>query len=297
MPRVLLLLALATALSLAPCGSAWADPDHDDYDSDGDGWDDEEDCEPFDEDIHPEADEVCDGEDTDCDGIIPEDERDRDSDFHLGCEGDCDDRDPRVHPGADEGCDGVDSDCDGDLPPQEFDADEDGWSLCEGDCADNDRRFNPRAREICDGEDNNCDTRVPNRELDDDCDGYLECDVWEGGDRVPLSAAECQLDDPDYRVLGGGDCEDGSAAAYPGGHELCDLLDNDCDGLVDDDCGLPPSAGPSCLTGCGLTFDAQASARRSLPGNAVLVGLLVVLLPIRRRRNPSARLPKSAHRD
>ena len=43
--------------------------------------------------------------------------------------------------------------------------------------------------------------------VDDDSDGVTECD---------------------------GDCDDASAAALPGGVEVCDGLDNDCNGLIDD---------------------------------------------------------------
>ena len=30
------------------------------------------------------------------------------------------------------------------------------------------------------------------------------------------------------------DCDDGAASAYPGGAEVCDGLDNDCDGIIDE---------------------------------------------------------------
>jgi N-acetylneuraminic acid mutarotase len=53
---------------------------------------------------------------------------------------------------------------------------------------------------------------------DDDGDGYSEC---------------------------GGDCNDDRVEIYPGGAELCDGLDNDCNRLIDDGAGAPgPSAAP-----------------------------------------------------
>ncbi len=40
----------------------------------------------------------------------------------------------------------------------------------------------------------------------------------------------------------GGDCDDGNAAVHPGAPEICDGLDNDCDGSVDGGAGPPPPA-------------------------------------------------------
>jgi hypothetical protein len=50
----------------------------------------------------------------------------------------------------------------------------------------------------------------------------------------------------------GGDCNDSSAAIHPGASEVCDGLDNDCDGTPDDgyDCVLG-SGSSSCTTSCG----------------------------------------------
>jgi hypothetical protein len=39
----------------------------------------------------------------------------------------------------------------------------------------------------------------------------------------------------------GDDCDDRNAAAFPGGNEICDGADNDCNGVVDDGSSLSPS--------------------------------------------------------
>jgi hypothetical protein len=87
-----------------------------------------------------------------------------------------------------------------------FDADADGWEACRGDCDDADPAVTPIAEEVCgDGLDNDCDPET-SEDGDLDGDGLSSCD---------------------------GDCNDASAVAYPGGLELCDGLDNDCDGAAD----------------------------------------------------------------
>ncbi len=51
----------------------------------------------------------------------------------------------------------------------------------------------------------------------------------------------------------GDDCNDSSAAAYPGAKEVCDGLDNDCNGIVDDGATYVPSNAPPLLLSAGAT--------------------------------------------
>ena len=202
--------------------------DEEDVDGDGargcDG-----DCDDADDTSYPSAAEACDGVDNDCDGLVPADEADGDGDGFMGCEGDCDDGDPGVYAGAVEACDGVDTDCDGVIPVDEEDVDGDGMSVCEGDCDDGDPATYNGANEACDGADNDCDQVVPDNELDADGDGTLVCD----GDCDDADPLMNTLDvDGDGVTSCNGDCDDADPAVYPGATEVCNAIDDDCDGVV-----------------------------------------------------------------
>ena len=163
--------------------------------------------------------------------------------------GDCDDGNALVHPGVSEICDNMDNDCDYVVDESGttlfyFDADGDGYgniyptvTACyapagyvsiPGDCNDSDNTIHPGAVEIPDdGIDQNCDSSTTCF-TDADNDGYrttttitsADCDCLDNGEAIPA--------DPS------GDCNDGNAAIHPGISELCDGLDNDCDGTVDE---------------------------------------------------------------
>jgi hypothetical protein len=168
---------------------------------------------------------------------------------------DCDDADASVHPGAEEVCDGIDNNCDGDVDEGltdvwYTDADGDGYGdgaspvrACDqpvdavedfADCDDTQPTVYPGAEEVCDGLDNDCDGEIDGESATDMTEWFPDSD----GDGFGLDT-EPQLDCNapsgfvDGTVLG--DCDDDDASAYPGGTEVCDDVDNDCDGLVDDE--------------------------------------------------------------
>ena len=185
-----------------------------DVDGDGDNLCDG-DCDETDPNIGPSQIEVgCDGLDNDCDATTL-DAGDGDGDGVDICASDCDDSDPATYPGAPEVCgDGVDQDCDGLDVVVDLDTDGYSDSACGGDdCDDSDASLNPGVTEVlCDGLDNDCDPLTLN-ENDVDMDGVTDC----GADGVLGTADD--------------DCDDANATSFPGNTELCDALDNDCDGV------------------------------------------------------------------
>jgi len=224
----------------------------------GAGWvADDQDCADDDGEIHPAAAEICDGLDNDCDALIDEDDPDllgaatwyQDSDgdgygadakSQQACEapegyvsqgGDCDDGDVAYHPGAsEEDCaDPNDYNCDGSTGYT--DADGDGWAACE-ECDDANSAINPDALEHCDGYDNDCDGSVDEDDAVDAATWYADADGDGYGD-VSQSAQAC--DAPTGYVADATDCDDNAVSVNPGASELCNEIDDDCDGDVDED--------------------------------------------------------------
>jgi hypothetical protein len=96
------------------------------------------------------------------------------------------------------------------------------------DCNDNSSSENPGVTEIADNIDNDCDGLIDEGFspltwfLDSDQDGF-------GG---PTSVQSVTSPGPNY-TLTGGDCDDQLIAVYPGATEICDGIDNNCDGQFD----------------------------------------------------------------
>ena len=114
------------------------------------------------------------------------------------------------------------------------DDDLDGYTENQGDCNDADPTFHPGADEICDGLDNDCNG------LDDDdpIDGSLWYPDLDGdGFGAGTSVTACEGQQPADRVDNADDCDDdltSGATNFPGALELCDGIDNDCNGTIDD---------------------------------------------------------------
>ena len=99
--------------------------------------------------------------------------------------------------------------------------------------------------------------------IDDDCDGQTDegllkvfyRDADGDGHGHPLDTLmACLRPDEGYSAVGD-DCDDGDGTVAPGLPELCDALDNDCDGASDEDFGwTPPGAGDRLAVGapCGV---------------------------------------------
>ncbi|MCB9764220.1 MAG: hypothetical protein H6739_30895 [Alphaproteobacteria bacterium] len=221
-------------------------------DADGDGFSVDEDCNDADAAINPGATEVpYDGVDNDCDAATADDDLDGDG-FPLNV--DCDDTDADTHPGATEVCNGEDDDCDGEIDDAAggvwyADLDGDGYGdrfnssqLCEGttgfvadgsDCDDTDADVNPGAYELCEDEtDNDCDGRVDEDEAYDAAVWYQDVDRDGYGDPDYTTRA---CDQPTGYADNDDDCDDAEATTHPGATEVCDSVDNDCDGATDEE--------------------------------------------------------------
>jgi hypothetical protein len=177
------------------------------------------------------------------------------TDQYIERAGDCDDVEAEVNPDASEVCNERDDDCDDEVDEGVtltffLDGDGDGYGRLDatteactepagyasegGDCDDALPEVNPGATEVCNGMDDDCDSLVDDDDssvsgmstfyADADTDGY-------GDAAAPQLACEA----PVGTVTDATDCDDTSAEVSPADIEVCNGIDDDCDGDTDDD--------------------------------------------------------------
>ncbi len=266
---------------------------------------DDTDCDDTNADINPGAAEVCNAIDEDCDGAADDGltfvtyYRDFDEDAYgsvssgtvttcdgapatyVAAEGDCDDFNADINPGEVEICNFIDDNCSGiadeGLPILTFylDADSDTygtpmstleacaatgpmWVENSADCDDSDADVHPGLIDLCNGIDNDCDGNI-----DDDAlftTYYIDSDGDTYGDNLDAGTTFCYVPAAPY-VLDNTDCNDASAASYPGATEICDGLDNDCDGNTDEELITATVTPAGTVTGCkGSTIPLSVTA-------------------------------------
>ena len=165
---------------------------------------------------------------------------------------DCNDANNLIHPFAEDICNSIDDNCNGAIDEdavfilQYADADGDGFGdilndstscfeitgyvIDNTDCNDTVALINPSAIENCNLLDDNCNALIDEGLIlytfyaDADGDNYGDADV---------TFISCFEDVPGY-ISDSTDCDDTNNLIYPGAEELCNYLDDDCDGIIDD---------------------------------------------------------------
>ena len=176
-----------------------------------------------------------------------------DGTYKVSKSSDCNDTNPSVHPKANEHCNGVDDDCDGVTDPAGsegcsnyyLDGDGDGYGIASGgskclcaaggaystlligDCDDTVKTIFPGATEVCNGADDNC-----NGEIDEGVTTlfYVDADK-DGYGAASVSVASCSA--PPGYVADSSDCDGAKASVHPGAAEICNGVDDNCDGVTD----------------------------------------------------------------
>ena len=187
---------------------------------------------------------------------------------------DCNDANANVNPGMTEICaNGIDDNCDGQVDENctvytyYADADGDtygnpassitsnsstppaGYVVDNTDCNDNNAAIHPGATEQCNGIDDNCDGLVDNGITyttyypDADGDGY--------GSSLSSGTSMCSNPGAGYST-NNTDCNDANAAVNPGAYDVCNGIDDNCNGTIDENPLVATISPSGTVTACRL---------------------------------------------
>ena len=211
------------------------------------------DCDDDNSAAHPNAVELCNGLDDDCNNVTDDNPQDgtsffRDldgdgfgdaSDSIFGCiqmdgyiedNTDCDDSNANTFPGSAEN----DS-----LTDCMIDEDGDGYgsgnvagnAIAGTDCNDSDAAVSPDASEVCDGIDNDCDLLIDDAD-DSVVDQLLLYSDLDGDGYGDPANIVYHCFPTEFAIEDSTDCDDTNENVNPSASEICDGIDNDCDGTT-----------------------------------------------------------------
>ena len=210
--------------------------------------------------------EVCDGVDNDCDLQVDEDAVCGTCVWSVEV---CDGKDNDCDGQVDEGNPGGGASCSTGLPG----ICELGIMVCNNGGLQCVQSIQPTT-EVCDGLDNDCDGSVDEgvtttyyRDADDDGYGNLANNIQ-----------ACSV--PAGYVTNDDDCNDTNSSIHPDALEICDGVDNDCDGIVDEGCqqlsaavtgsggGHILATGINCPTDCSESYPAGTAVTLTASPNS-----------------------------
>ena len=175
-----------------------------------------------------------------CDPQNPADDflmSDADEDGYSIIQGDCDDENELIHPAADEFCDNIDNDCDGEID-EDFFYVENGTQVAVGEvcgvgiCAGGSVICAGPESTTCSGNGNAASESCNG--LDDDCDGNVDERWTDLGYPCTEGIGECGEQGEMVCNSAGNETECNASPSLPEA-EICDSLDNDCDGDIDEE--------------------------------------------------------------